>query len=529
MRGSRWLPALPLLALAALALFLALPFLATPSLDAKERPASAAAASAEEELWYVVELLGERSGYFHRSVRQVLDGGRPVVQIREVLRNELTRLNSGMTETVAVTSRTLRQETPTGETLWIENEIDQGGGPLTTRLSVDGEAALVETTGASGVRRQEIPWRDDVMSPRVAEETLESLIRGERQRVEYRVFSFEAGNVLLEMEARVLERREDGTVVVEQDLGALGTKTREIYDADARLLRQEVGPVVLRLASREEALAPLEASLSAFERFTVLLDRRLDQPRKLRRAGYRLLPRPGAESLSLDQVFAVDGRQTFDREGDREILRVEVPPEPWRDSRKEADGKEGRGEKERGIDEPAYLRPSSLIESDDPEIIQIARKQAGSLEDPLAAARRLEKWVHRNVGFRGAGIGLGTARQTLDSRDGDCTENAFLLAALLRAVEIPSRIVVGLVSAGSAEGRTTFVPHAWVEAWVGSGWIGLDSAVYGPRVDAAHLSMAKSAGGEEGALVQMTAPLLAGFGKFDLEWVEPPPENQEEP
>ena len=46
------------------------------------------------------------------------------------------------------------------------------------------------------------------------------------------------------------------------------------------------------------------------------------------------------------------------------------------------------------------------------------------------------------------------------------------------------------------------------------------SAVYSTPVDATHLAMAKSAGQEEEALLEVTAPLLSGLGRFDLEWVE---------
>ncbi len=101
-----------------------------------------------------------------------------------------------------------------------------------------------------------------------------------------------------------------------------------------------------------------------------------------------------------------------------------------------------------GIEAEDYLGGSSLIESDDPAIVTLARSLVAGEEPtpPGEQARRLESWVRQNVHYSGAGVGLATARQTLDSRDGDCTENAFLLTALLRATGIPARVVVGLVS-----------------------------------------------------------------------------------
>ncbi len=469
-------------------------------------PAEAPSPAVEEDLWYVVELLGQRAGYFHVETRRVEQDGRTVLRIRESLRNELSRLNGGVTEKVVIVSRTTRLETLEGQTLSIESLLDQGGGEVRSHLAVAGALATVRVEAAGVERGFTFPWDERVVGPRVAEQALDGLLTGEREAVAYQVFSFEAGNRVIEMKARLLERFEGGGARIEQEFGDLGVKAQETYDAAGTLLRQEVGPLLMRLANREEALAPIEEGLKVFEQLTVLLDRSLAGERPVDRAAYRLAPRGGAESLSLARLFLADERQRIEA---GELLRVEAAAEP-------------RPPAETPDLDP-YLAPSSLIESDDPQILSLARQVVANETHAPAAAKRLERWVHDNVAYRGSGIGLATARQTLDSRDGDCTENAFLLAALLRAAKIPSRVVVGLVSASEVGGRAAFVPHAWVEAWVAAGWLPLDAAIYAPKVDATHLAMAKSDGGEEGALLEVTVPLLDGLGRFDLLWVDPTP------
>ncbi|MCH9648483.1 MAG: transglutaminase-like domain-containing protein [Deltaproteobacteria bacterium] len=473
-------------------------------------PAPTASEEAREkgkDLWYVVELLGQRAGYFRIESRPIRFEGNAAWRTEETLRNELTRRNGGATETVVVVSRTTLISDAAGNTLRIENVLDQGGGETSSVVEVNGNKAFLTQETDGDTRRFEMPWDEEVVGPQVADQAIEAMLAGDSEEVSYQVFSFEAGNRTLEMKARVIERREDGSTIVEQDFVGLGAKTREVYDRDAILLRQEVGPVVLRLASRAEALEPLESTLQAFDRMTVTLDRPLPMAGELRKASFRLVPREPGDEISVGGMFIQDGRQRVALRGGGEILVVDVPSEPWQD------------EANSSFDPRDYLAASSLIENDDPEIQAVARHQAGDLSNPLSAARRLERWVHENVAFLGSGIGLATARQTLKSRDGDCTENAFLLAALLRAVDIPSRVVVGLVSVGSQGQPAVFVPHAWVEGYVG-GWVAFDSAVYGPPVDAAHLSMAKSAGGEEGALLEITVPLLEALGRFDLAWVD---------
>ena len=61
----------------------------------------------------------------------------------------------------------------------------------------------------------------------------------------------------------------------------------------------------------------------------------------------------------------------------------------------------------------------------------------------------------------------------MKNKEGDCTEHSILLAALLRAAGIPSRIVVGLMYTEVPE--KAFAYHMWVQAYVGK-WINLDSS-----------------------------------------------------
>jgi len=53
---------------------------------------------------------------------------------------------------------------------------------------------------------------------------------------------------------------------------------------------------------------------------------------------------------------------------------------------------------------------------------------------------------------------------------GDCNEHAVLLAALGRAVGVPTRLVAGVVYVDGA-----FLYHAWCEVWLGE-WVAVDPA-----------------------------------------------------
>ena len=64
------------------------------------------------------------------------------------------------------------------------------------------------------------------------------------------------------------------------------------------------------------------------------------------------------------------------------------------------------------------------------------------------------------------------------SREGDCTEHAVLLAALGRAMGIPTRIATGLVFLENFENRPNVMGfHMWTEFHLRGQWISFDAAL----------------------------------------------------
>ena len=84
---------------------------------------------------------------------------------------------------------------------------------------------------------------------------------------------------------------------------------------------------------------------------------------------------------------------------------------------------------------------------------------------------------------------LADAANVVDSRRGDCTEHACLLAALLRGRNVPCRMAVGLVYVPQSQ---SFGFHAWNEAWLASErrWVPLDAAQSGFASD--HIKFAET-------------------------------------
>jgi transglutaminase-like putative cysteine protease len=135
-----------------------------------------------------------------------------------------------------------------------------------------------------------------------------------------------------------------------------------------------------------------------------------------------------------------------------------------------------------------FLAPSPFIESDDSEIVATARTIVGDARDPVERARRLVRWVGRNL-EQVPSVTMPSARQVLAARQGDCNEHAVLLAALARAAGVPARVVAGAVFLDDG-----FYYHAWTELWLGA-WVSADAVFAQMPADATHVKLVE--GGPE--------------------------------
>lgn len=137
---------------------------------------------------------------------------------------------------------------------------------------------------------------------------------------------------------------------------------------------------------------------------------------------------------------------------------------------------------------PADSQPTDWLQSDAPEIRKLARTGAGDARTPAAQMLNLQEFVRRFIRNKDLSVGYGSALEVAKHPEGDCTEHAVLLAALGRALGIPTRVVDGLAYTDRYAGMDhVFVPHAWTQAWVDGHWQSFDSAL--PGFDAGHIAL----------------------------------------
>jgi transglutaminase-like putative cysteine protease len=117
-----------------------------------------------------------------------------------------------------------------------------------------------------------------------------------------------------------------------------------------------------------------------------------------------------------------------------------------------------------------YLQPSALVQSADAEIKRRSRDLVKETHSVDAAAWALFQYTAAFV--RAArGEAKEDALAVLRQERGSSAGKARLLAALLRSIGIPARLVGGLKLEDAAKKRATI---SWVEAYIGERWVPLD-------------------------------------------------------
>jgi hypothetical protein len=163
-------------------------------------------------------------------------------------------------------------------------------------------------------------------------------------------------------------------------------------------------------------------------------------------------------------------------------------------------------------------RPTRFVQSDRKEIIDLARQAIGSTKDAAEAARKIEAFVAGFVEYKNLSVGYASAAEVAESRQGDCSEFAVLTAAMCRAVGIPAQVVVGIAYVKSFAGlQDRFGGHAWVQAYIGDKWIGLDAAFKSAGLggyDPGHIALSVGKGNPEDFF-----NVVSTIGQFKIEKV----------
>ncbi|GAY17130.1 transglutaminase family protein [Mycobacterium sp. shizuoka-1] len=134
-----------------------------------------------------------------------------------------------------------------------------------------------------------------------------------------------------------------------------------------------------------------------------------------------------------------------------------------------------------------YLRPSRYAEAD--KFYGFAGTEFGSYSDSATLLERVSSWVGTRLNYvPGSSDPIDGAVDTLLSGKGVCRDYAHLVVALLRAVNVPARLV-----SVYAPGLSPMDFHAVAEAFVDEQWRVVDATLLAPRQSLVRIATGRDA------------------------------------
>jgi hypothetical protein len=421
----------------------------------------------------------------------------------------------------STTTRTIQRcvETRDGRLVRFRSEMLIGDQPLVVSGEVKGKKLVVDIESQGRNEQKEIDW-DPSWGGLFA--TQRSLLRepmkpGQRRELtslfalDYPVpadvvlVAGEEEETALPDQTRKLQPVETTTRIGDQEISAT-----HWVDAEGEVLKSQMRLAGLQIdaveTTRETALEkPQTADFDLFSAANVRVNERLDRPHDTKQVVYRATltdgdPRKVFPVTACQAVEAIDehtARITVKAlRPDSKLAPAFTPSPPTEDD----------------------LKPNNLIQSDEPEIKELADSVAPGEKDPWKTALALESLVDRHIEETTMSVAMATAAEVARTRKGDCTEHAMLLAALCRARKIPARVAVGLVYFPQ-DGAGAFAYHMWTEVWINDRWIPIDATLGKGGIGAAHLTLAESNLKDGGSLAALL-PVLQVIGDLKLEILE---------
>ncbi|MDA8098269.1 MAG: transglutaminase-like domain-containing protein [Nitrospiraceae bacterium] len=154
----------------------------------------------------------------------------------------------------------------------------------------------------------------------------------------------------------------------------------------------------------------------------------------------------------------------------------------------------------RGQGHAGDLKPTALIQSDDPAIREQTGKIVGKEQDARSAALKLNTWVYDSI-VKQPVVSIPSAIEVLKQRVGDCNEHTTLYTAMARAAGLPTRMAAGIVYL-----KNGFYYHAWPEIWLGA-WVAIDPTFGQFPADATHIRFVTGDLGRQADIVRLVGKL----------------------
>ena len=490
--------------------FLVLVILAGGATAEGQAPAGKNAGRIVFDRWYALSLQGEQMGWMHERVRQQDDRITTSSQMKVALSRMLVSVNiqmaSDFTETVdgkpiqAVSVQSLGAKQTIKTMRFGDDGIEmiwrQGDQERTSKLA--NPTASWEPPAAAGRRlAEEAADGRKLITIRRMDPAAGTTVVEERWQYQAEETVEVMGKVVPATKWLITSSLKPSMVttcyldaqghMVRTTLKVLPGMGFEIVQADEQLAKAEITPPELLVST------------------LVRPNRRIARPRKLRSAIYELaFTAPGGADFSPQLPRGGSQRVVWGNNlTARVVIDLDEPVNPRDD-----------------LPTDAHRQATAMLNSDDPKIRELAADALGPIGRTMPVADRAEtlrRFVHSYIDAKSLAVGFATAGEVARTRQGDCSEHAVLLAAMLRSANIPSRTVSGLLYVDQfADQQGVFGYHMWTQAWFGGDvdggrWVDLDATLdKDTPFDATHIALVRSVLSDETMMNDMIdmAPMI---------------------
>ncbi len=460
-----------------------------------------------EETWQAIFLGGQRVGYARALIDPREVDGKPVVHTSAETQMTIRRFGQVLKMNTSLSS----EETLAGDLL--EFRFSMTNPPASsseTTGRVKGTELQLETTIDRKKKASTAPWKAGVKSPTFQDRLLRiaPLKPGETKAFEAffpemskpGTLTVTAGDV---EPVELLGGQKSSLQKFKVDNSLLpGIITYAWVDKAGQTVKSSTSMLGLEMAtytvSKEEALKTLTVNDLDLGVSTLVKTAKINRPYDTKKVVYSIKIRDDNPSKVLPTGDTQSLKSTGPETAELTVIALPIPAT----SPPEKIGDE-------------YLRPTRFLQSDDERVIEHAKLAAGSLTDAAPIARAMEKYVRDKLTNKNFSTALASAGEVARSLEGDCTEHAVLLAAMLRAKEIPSRIAVGVVYVDSLQ---AFGGHMWTEARLGGKWVPLDGTLGRGGIGATHIKLADVLFAEDDSIAPLSSfiSLITVLGKMEI-------------
>ncbi len=460
--------------------------------------------------WMVMEIGGSRVGWMNSRVEQSGE------QFRTITVTDLA-IERGVKVTIRIESTFV--ETADGKPVSMRSVQDMSRQRVDTRWMFKGDKVMQVVRQGSGTPKSEVrdlpkePW----LTPHAAEEYVKLQRKAGAKEITYTTLDPQNGvkpfSVTNTLEGEKEYEGAEGSTHVQvwSSVTSIlaGVKGTEYYDpAEDEVVYQEtpiagLGNIVMRAASKAEAMREVaggggpDIMMRSFTKPDKPIEHSMSAVKTKLKITAREGTLPDLPSAGSQRVEMSDDRKSA-------VLTIDINnPQPA--SQEDQNNTE-------------FTKPSTLIDFEDELVVKLSNG-AKDTDDAMSKADALRRVANKRISKKEMSTVFACASETAKTQIGDCSEHGVLLAALLRAQGIPSRVAMGLVYVDAFMGEEgIFGWHMWTQALIDGRWVDLD-ATLPVRYNAAHVLTGTSPLAD-GLMAADMASIIQLIGNIDIQVLE---------